>query len=210
MRVTFADLVGESRERVWAEAGVPKVDIEFSRLTGMDARDVRALREFSSRGLLVIVRCPNREARVFHGVFPPKHSAVKAKTGTSGTVDGPHGGVLVSDYDLMSVWRTGGEGPTKVFVSAANGAARGPWLPEARAIVVAMNQLLVSRIQHGCNDDWQSAANPGIKPDSRFAVFRDGSTRFLPSRAACRDYYAGNGLSWPYDDDGRYNGPKLA
>jgi len=52
----------------------------------------------------------------------------------------------VSDYDLMSIWRRGGAGWRKVFVSAANGAPRGPYPAEATAIIKELNGK--SRVTH--------------------------------------------------------------
>jgi len=72
------------RENEWRRAGVSEMDIAFSRLSGMDARDVQTFREISSQyGLLIVVRCPKVAARAWHGLVPPKPWAMKQKTGTN-------------------------------------------------------------------------------------------------------------------------------
>src|SRR5262249_38227697 len=60
------------REGQWRDAGVTAGDISFSKLSGMDARDIKVFREFSARGWMFIVRCPKVAARAMHGIFPPK------------------------------------------------------------------------------------------------------------------------------------------
>ena len=207
---TIQEIVENNRELEWKKQGVPDACIAHSRLSGMDPRDVRAMQEFSSRGFLIVVRCPKTTARAWHGILPPKRWATKAKTGTSGVVIGNGEPAQVSDYDLMSIWRNKGPGLEKVFTSAANGAVRGKWLPEACAIVVSLNRLLVSRIQHGCQDDFQSEKNPGVKPNDHFASFHKGHAAHHASPAECRALYEKNGIHWPYREDGSYIRPKGA
>jgi hypothetical protein len=198
--------MGEQREQEWRRSGIPESDILASRATGMHAGDVRVFREFSQQGFLIVVRCPKLSARPWHGVLPPKIMAVKDKTGSSGVVICAKG-AFVSDYDLMSVWCRDGTGWRKLFISAADGAARGPWSAAARELVKAMNQKLVSRVQHGCQDDFQSPDNPGVKSPGHFAGFVGNQVKILPSVRECREFYRLHGLSWPYDDSGRYTGP---
>jgi len=80
---------------------------------------------------MFVVRCPKPTARAHHGRFQPKPLAVKDKTGSSGLVVTPGGSIMVSDYDLMSVWRKSAAGWEKLFISAAGGAARGTYAPDA-------------------------------------------------------------------------------
>jgi len=208
LRTSIQDLVEYSREQQWERAGVPDKDIQFSRLCGIDAEDVGLLREFSSQRYLIVTRCPKRTARAWHGVIPPKGWAVKQKTGSSGVVVTDDHQMRVSDYDLMSVWRGTGDGWRKVFISAANGAPRGRWSHEAHALVLQLNAQLVSRIQHGCLDDYQSAKNPGVDPSKdHFAAFYNGVAKYLPDVATCATFYRDQGLEWPYSLDGRYEGP---
>ncbi len=203
LTVSMQELIEHQREDEWRKAGVSEADIRFSALSGMDARDVRAFREYSRRGLLLVVRCPKLAARVWHGVFPPKNMNIKTKTGSSGTVD-HNQKVFVSDYDLMSIWRRGAQGWEKVFVSAANGARQGPWSVEARDLVLHLNHTLISKIQHGCQDDYQSPNNPGLKAGDHFAAFYGGMAEHFSNTMSCETFYARQGLRWPYDSSGRY------
>ena len=185
---------------------MPEQDILFSRLSGMDAADVQVFRDVSLEGFVFVVRCPKVTARAWHGVLPPKNVATKEKTGSSGVVVTNRGRMMVSDYDLMCVWRRAGAGWEKVFMSAADGAARGRWSPEAVKLAVSLNRRLVSRIQHGCQDDFHSPNNPGVKRDDHFAAFRAGAAEHLPDPDACARFYRVNGLAWPYDLAGRFTG----
>jgi hypothetical protein len=195
------------REEEWRKIGVPEPDIVCSRVTGMDARDIRTFREFSKRALLFVIRCPKNAARALHGVFPPKVVAVKEKTGSSALVVSKTGRIFVSDYDLMSVWRQSGAGWQKIFISAANGLPRGRWSHEATLLVRELNHSLVSRLQHGCQDDFQSRQNPGVKSLDHFAAFVRGAVRPLPTTQACGEFYTQHRLTWVYDAGGNYCGP---
>ena len=194
------------REAQWRQAGVPEADIKASVKTGMDARDIRVFREFSAKGLMFIVRCPKHTARSLHELFDPKIMAIKQKTGSSGVAVTPRG-MFVSDYDMMSVWRRNGPNWDKIFISAENGRPRGRWTPEAGALVRDLNDRLVSKLQHGCQDDFHSADNPGVKVDQDFAAFADGALEVLGNRFLCSVFYARHGLEWPYDGNGKYTGP---
>jgi hypothetical protein len=171
----------------------------------MDARDVLTFREFTTRGMLIVVRCPKVTARAHHGIFKPRRWATKQKTGSSGlavtkTV------ILVSDYDLMSVWQSGLKGFEKLFISAEGGAPHGRWTPQARRLIRELNKHLVSRIQHGCQDDFDSPKNPGVKAGDHFAAFQSGSAEHLADMFECERYYTKFGLAWPYDRTGKYVG----
>ena len=214
-KVPIQEIIEGNREEEWERAGVPEADIEFSRKTGMDGRDVQALRKFSTPGILVVVRCPKVTARAHHGVFPPKPMAVKDKpeakgkrgrTGSSGLVVTEDHSIYVSDYDLMCIWRLEPGGPVKVFTSAAAGKATGPWPAEALAIVKAINARLESKLQHGCQDDFDNADNRGLKRDDQFAAFYTGVSEFLPSQTEYRHFYEKQHRlhPWPYNDDGSY------
>ena len=224
LRVPLQEIVESNREQDWRNAGVPEADIRFSASTGMDARDVRYLRLLSQKRWLIIVRCPKRTARPWHGILPPKTMAVKQKSGSSGTVvmrqiawndshtsftvvkNDPR--IFVSDYDLMSVWRIGTDGRwRKVFMSAANGAPKGKWTHEAHETAIEMNRGLVSKIQHGCQDDYHSTSNPGVdQAKDHFAAFADGVATYLADVGTCAEFYRKQGIPWPYDARGRYAG----
>jgi hypothetical protein len=206
LTASLQEQLEHQREQDWRRQGVPEADIALSRQTGMDAADIGVFRRFSQRGLLFIVRCPKPTARAHHGRFQPKPLAVKDKTGSSGLVVNPGGAIMVSDYDLMSVWRKPAAGWEKVFISAAGGAARGTYAPESRALLVEINRQLVSRLQHGCQDDFHSPKNPGVKATDHFAAFSQGSAKYLASPSACKTFYDSIHLPWVYDAGGSYKG----
>jgi hypothetical protein len=206
LTASIQEQLEHQRESDWRRQGVPESDIALSRLTGMDAADIGVFRRFSQRGLLFIVRCPKPTARAHHGRFQPKPLAVKDKTGSSGLVAQPGGTIMVSDYDLMSVWRKSAAGWEKVFISAAGGAARGTYAPDSRALLVEINRQLVSRLQHGCQDDYHSPKNPGVKAADHFAAFSQGAAKYLATPGACKTFYESVHLPWVYDAGGSYKG----
>lgn len=204
------------RENQALRAGVSQRDIDLSRQCGIDAMDVRTFRELSGNGFLIVVRCPKVTARAWHGLIPPKPMSLKDKSGESGVVAErthmlPSGetasekiSMRVSDYDLMSIWRQGGAGWRKVVASAANGADRGSFSPEATAIIKELNRSLVSRIQHGCLDDYCSPKNPGVKMADHFATFCNGVGEHHANPVACKMFYERNKLVWLYGHTGAY------
>jgi hypothetical protein len=207
LKASIQQIVEARKEQDWERAKIPQSDIALSRLCGMHPKDIGVFLNFSRGGYLVIVRCPKRTARVWHGMLPPKNIATKEKTGSSGVVVIPGKMMLVSDYDLMCIWKSG-ETKRKVFVSAAKGAPRGAWLGEALSLVRELNRELESRIQHGCQDDFQSTKNPGVKlEEDHFLTFHKGVATYLPNVAKCEEFYVAHGLPWLYGKDGKYMGP---
>ncbi|WP_376088325.1 hypothetical protein ACE7GA_15915 [Roseomonas sp. CCTCC AB2023176] len=198
-----------AKERESRASGATSLDIALSRDSGMDARDINFLRDFTAqRKLLIVFRCPKPSARAFHGDLPGKTFATKAKTNDSGTVYGHGGTLMVSDYDMMSIWRSTGSGFQKIFTSAlAPGAPRGKWSEEARDLVRAMNQYLVTRLQHGCQDDFLNREkNPGVKMADHFLAIRMGHGTYLRDPVYCENFYRAHALWWPYDTLGKHTG----
>ena len=194
------------------EAGADGLDLRLSQESGVDARDVMNLRRFTAeQKLLIIIRCPKPWARAFHGTLPAKTFATKAKTNETGTVLSRNGIMMVSDYDMMSVWRFNGTGFSKIYISALeHGAPRGRWSPEARDLVKAMNTFLISKLQHGCQDDFLSAEkNPGVKMADHFLAIRMGDGIYLRDPIYCENFYRAHALYWPYLSNGKHNGQGL-
>ncbi len=104
----------------------------------------------------------------------------------------------------MSMWREGGTSWRKVFLSAANGALRDPYPAEGTAIIKELNWTLVSRIQHGCQDDYCSPNNPGVKMTDNFAMFCNGVGAHHANPVACKMLYERNTLVWLYGQTGAY------
>ena len=99
-------------------------------------------------------------------------------------------------------------GYQKIFVTAMRrGAKRGAFSPEATETVRSLNKGLVSRLQHGAQDDWANAGNRGVTGDDRFLAFECGQAWYMGSAQACAAFYRARGLRWPYDASGRYTGP---
>jgi hypothetical protein len=190
-------------------AGADGLDIRLMYESGIDAQDIMHLRQFTAaEQLLLVIRCPKRNAAAFHGDLPAKTWANKSKTNVTGTVHDIHGHLMVSDYDMMSLWRYNGTGYMKIYVSALEpGAARGNWGPEAVRIVRAMNAFLISKIQHGCQDDFVNVEkNPGVKMADHFLALDVGHGVYLPTPIFCENFYKAHGLSWPYDSSGHHTG----
>jgi len=115
--------------------------------------------------------------------------------------------MYVSDYDLMSFWRATTGGFQKVFMSAPGGRSRGGWSAEAIQTAARLNSMLISKIQHGCQDDYQSPNNPGVKFSDHFAGFRLGESEHMQNPLWCQKYYETKlGAAWPYGPSGRYTG----
>jgi hypothetical protein len=222
---TIQDILEARAEEEWRREGVPEKDIELSRLSGMDAGDIRGFRKFTSQhpGYLIIVRCPKATARPHHRVFPPKPGyASKSKSGTSGLLiyekDAGRGDgstdtkMFVSDYDLMCIWRKTPTGYAKVTVTAEGGRKKGRLSPEATQVVRELNWCMESRsrIMHGCQDDWLAADNPGVKPGDRFATFNQGKTEYFDAPSKLGYYYRELHLPWPYDGAGKHVPAKVA
>jgi hypothetical protein len=190
-------------------AGADGLDIRLMQESGIDAQDIMHLRQFTARDkLLIVIRCPKRNAAAFHGDLPAKTWATKAKTNATGTVRDARGHLMVSDYDMMSLWRYNDTGYVKIYVSALEpGAASGAWGPEATRIVRAMNAFLITKIQHGCQDDFVNVEkNPGVKMADHFLAIDVGHGVYLPSPIFCENFYKTHGLAWPYDGLGRHTG----
>jgi hypothetical protein len=222
---TIQEILEARAEEEWRREKVPESDIEFSRLTGMDAGDIRGFRKFTSQhpGYLIIVRCPKVTARPHHRVFGPKPGfASGAKSGTSGLLvfhkDAGRGDgstetrLFVSDYDLMCVWRRGSTGWVRIAITAEGGKKKGRFSEEATKTIRELNWSMESRsrIMHGCQDDWVSPNNPGVKPGDRFAVFNEGKTLYFDSPSMLGYYYRELHLPWPYNGAGKHIPAKVA
>jgi hypothetical protein len=195
------------------DEGAAGSDIDLAIASGFDPRDVHTIRDYAdAKSLLLVFRCPKASARPWHGEYAAKPASVSAKSDATGRAS-KGGRIFVSDYDLMSVWRVTGaitsRSYQKIFVTALKrGAKRGPWSEEATLTVRGLNASgMVSRIQHGAQDDWANPENRGVTDDDRFIAFECGAAWFMGSAGACAQFYRSRGLRWPYDAAGRYTGP---
>jgi hypothetical protein len=113
---------------------------------------------------------------------------------------------MVSDYDLMCVWRRSGRGWEELFIAPKGGAKRGPLTAQARAFMIDANRRLRSRLQHGCQGDFHSLLNRGVRAADNFVAFSSGHSELVRGSFAREAFYRSNGLMWPYDGTGRFVG----
>lgn len=188
--------------------------VSMSRKSGFDPEDIITFMHYSEAWRAVIIsRCPKVIARGLHMLMPAKPFWIKDKTNNKGYVS--NGGIdYVSDYDLMTValrnkdsgraekicfsWRDNIE-PTKGHLPS--GAPRGDFSPLAMTMIDTINKKLHSKIQHGCQDDYHSTHNPGLKHNESFLAFDCGEVKFLSTPVECEAYYTNIGLHWPYSGD---------
>ena len=112
-----------------------------------------------------------------------KTGATLAKSGSAGLVVAGSR-IMVSDYDLMSVWRRCGAGGEKLFIAPKGGAKRGPLTPQqAQAFMLDANRQLRSRLQHGCQDDFHSPLNRGVLAADNELTFDAWA---LPAKVGCQ------------------------
>ena len=209
LRVSIGEILADQREVAARAAGASGKDIRYARLSGFDPQDVMTLRQATAaRTVLIVFRCPNLAARSLHGLFPAKTAVTEVKSGTSGAVMGAHGRMMVSDYDIMSCWRQDGAGFRKIPITAVTpGAKYGAWLPGARDLVREMNRNLLTKIQHGAQDDWLDAArNRGVKMEDLYLAFRLGVPELLEGPEGLEHFYKQNKLFWPYLPTGKHCG----
>ena len=207
-KVSLRDLAESSLVDRW-RGRVAEADIQFALQTGMSALDVQLLRKFSEGRYLLIIRCPNRAGMVLQGVLPPKPAGIydKKSSPISGTLQLDDRRMVVSDYDLMSIWQGTPFGWQKVFCPGPQ--MKGAWWgsSEADRILRELLPKMESPFDHGCQDDFHSKKNPGVGASQRFAAFIDGATKYLGSRAALAELHAQLGIEYPYDGEGKYTGP---
>jgi hypothetical protein len=207
LRAPLRDIAESSLVSRW-RGRVPEQDVQFALRSGMSALDVNLLRTYSAGHFLLIVRCPKRAGMLFQGVLPPKGQGDKAKTSEiSGALVTGDGRLLVSDYDLMSVWQGRGDGWVRIFCPGPTAQTVYWGTPEAQRMMTALLPRMQSPFDHGCQDDYLSAKNPGVGATQRFAAFYNGTARYLASGEALKAFYAEQRIEYPYDDEGSYVGP---
>ncbi len=111
----------------------------------------------------------------------------------------------------MSLWiKHDGDSYEKLFASSLDSMKpRGSWSKEAMGMVRLLNNALVSKVQHGAQDDYTPLPNkkhPGVEGHTRFAAFRESEATFLPTMASCEAFYKKWSLHWPYDAAGNFTG----
>lgn len=174
---------------------VSDADIHFSRMSGIAPVDVDAFCRFTrNESLLIIVRCPKRPARYFHGKFDPKPKEVGANTDPETGLVTHKGVTYVSDYDLMCVWRfVGATEYEHLYFTEIDPNVKNVFRPEVQVLWDKLNELLASRLQHGAQDDYRpnDRQHPNVKPETirqpgkpdilmdRFMVFNVGNPSYV-------------------------------
>jgi hypothetical protein len=216
LKVPLAALVDHSRVAQYRGLRIEEADIALSTASGLDARDVKTLRAVTgAHALAIVVRCPKPDGRALQGVVPPKPMHVKEKSGAFGLVgtgsrEAGDAAVYVSDYDLMGIWRFGDGGWRPLPLRDFPGALDATTSSEASALVRGLNERLVAPIQHGCQDDFHDARNPGVSAKDHFAIFDRGRATHVRTFAECAAEYRRRGWAWHYGVGGRYPWPPLA
>jgi hypothetical protein len=195
-------------------------DIHLSRLSGFAPADVDVLCDFTRQeGLLLIIRCPKRPARYFHGRADPKPLEVKAKSNPeTGLVITEFGRVYVSDYDLMCIWRYMGNNMyEKIFFSAPDKALPTILSAQAQGLLDKVNWRLKSPFQHGAQDDFHSPKNPNVQMQTegghlvdRFMIFNLGEAAYVCNGGELKKVYDRllDSDAWPYDERGVHHAAK--
>ena len=213
LKASIGEIQAHRREQLALRQGATSEDLRASRETGFDSCDVVQLRLLTLEiPCLLVFRCPKLASRWLHGVAPAKTwwlSKKGYKSGPSGGVVDGAGRVHVSDYDLMCVYRvdpSGRDKPSKLMASGVDAAnPRSPLSREASELFRLVNRRLATKLQHGAQDDWASADNPGVDlAADRFAAVLRGVFRPLRNGHDAQAFYAEQGLDWPYDRAGRH------
>lgn len=209
----FRDLQTQIAEA--ASDGLSNNTILMAMDAGMHPRDVAFFCRYSKGvGLIIVIRCPKQAAFAYQGRMAGKPGAwYDVKSGPDGIVH-RNGKQAVSDYDMMSVWEAAGGALRKIVIGAAtwdgvpSGAKVGPYTGKATNLLREMNKLLETRLQHGCQDDFASPNNPGVKDTDRFIAFKFGQAVYMRNPTECRNFYLMHGMPWLYagkkDADGKY------
>lgn len=213
LKVTFRELAeGSLRDK--SRGKIPDADIRFAMQTGIAPNDVHVLRTYSARRYLFIVRCPKRTGLALQGVLPPKPAGVYGakSSDASGTLHDNSGRLVVSDIDPMSLWKWSTAGWVHVPCGGPT-ATSGSWgSEEANRIMHELLPKMTAPFQHGCQDDWKSKDNPGVKRNAKgeephFAAFFNGTAKHLPSTGDFFAFHTQQGITPPYDPKtGDYKG----
>jgi len=214
----FRDLQNQIASSV--SAGVPNAIVLVAMDAGMHPADVAFLCRYTKgAGYLIVIRCPRQAAFAYQGTMPAKPGAWHDVKSEPDGIVRREGKQAVSDYDMMSFWEKIGGGFRQITIGAATwdgvptGAKAGAYTGKATLILREMNKILRARLQHGCQDDFASRQNPGVKDSDRFIAFKLGQPIYLKNPSECRNFYLMHGLPWLYasarNGDGvyAYEGP---
>ena len=191
--MTRARIISENR-------GFSPQVTSLAAFTGLIGKDIDTFQRFSvSHELLIIIRQPGWEANAYakeilEHEYYPKPAAVKMKTGSDSTVK-YLGQVYVSDTDLMCIYRLNKTTGRYTTIELKWDSKRAKTIEEEKYIG-ALNGLLISNIQHGCNDDYLESGKPrNVEIGYDFLAFDCGKIQCIDFKDL-RAYYNEKGLKW--------------
>jgi hypothetical protein len=167
--------------------------------SGIIAVDADIFMEFALRGHRIVVRAPNVFAYTYAdelalgGNVIPKPPSTHDKTARTGPFVGAIKGeptLQVSDYDLMCIYPI----ESKVLFVDKNEV---PHEKETRPIIDLMNLRLVSKIQHGCNDEFVDTCDNPKNCDigDKFVWFEEDCADVF-DRQGLKNEYRKHGMKW--------------
>lgn len=186
-----------------ADAEISKYHHHIGVLTAKDPGDVEGFCAIcGEERMLCVVRCAGEGTRRFAtlgiGVAgKPEEDKEGIKVGHD-LVRRGNGQLIVSDYDLMSVWRADGAGyQTLVFTRDGPGKESNWTEPDAERLFMQLNGVLNVKLEHGANDDWNPAdpklvtiRDGAVVGNRRYVAFTErGDYRLLNSPAELKTYY---------------------
>lgn len=167
--------------------------------TGLAGKDIDTLNAFTLRKkLLMVTRMPNEFANAWvseikSGKMREKSADIKTKTLEYGTIT-LNGRTYVSDIDLMCIHKY--DETAKNFVPIViswNG--RTAMTEDEFEYIGVLNMLLVSKLQHGCNDNYVANGRPlNSSIGEEFVIFNRGRIQVIYGVRDLRMYYCMLGL----------------
>ena len=212
-RATVGYLKHHTVYRDAEDEDISELDHHIAAQTNIDDGDVCTFRSVCIEWrVLIVVRCPGvatrRAAALGIGVSgKPEEDKQGLKLGDD-LVRRNNGQLIVSDYDLMSVWTHDGDGYQKLEFTRDGPGEGARWTdPNAERLFMRLNLGLHIRLEHGANDDWktnnkvyQDIRDGGVIGHRAYVAFTEsGGYRLLHSPTELKAYYLTVlKVPWPY------------
>jgi hypothetical protein len=136
----------------------------LAQFSGLIGRDIDVFKLFTaSRDLLIIARMPDPYANAYveelvNEVMKPKPGDVKGKVGPAATLK-IGGKTYVSDIDLMCAHKFD-RGHQRYIPLVFDWDGKRKMTVEEDDCFSALNRMLISKLQHGCNDNFLKDGRP--------------------------------------------------
>lgn len=199
----------------WAK-GYSRAHLMLCVASGFHPKDLAVFEMYTAaHPVLLVFRCPNYGAHLFHDMLEPKPSSIEEKSGIGGVGVARVGDIdkiFVSDYDLLCCYENKAGAARKIFCSELT-EGRCDFTSEFGRIFRMLNSRLVAKLQHGCQDDWVYARpgkHPGVKRDKCYIAFVRGQPEMLKGMDALHGFYDRHRLVWPYTPDGMHRRDEAA